>query len=347
MKSLNEDIKSGKFKNVYLLYGEEAYLKKQYKDRMTKAIIPDGDTMNYAYYEGKGINPAELVDLAETMPFFAERRLIVAENSGFFKNATPELADYIKSMPDTTCLLFIENEVDKRGKMYKAVKDRGRIVEMGRQDEKTLLYWIAGNVKKEGRQIKESTARYLVSKTGTDMENLEKELEKLFSYTLPEASLSASAGADHLEGRDKEASEKIEITVKDIDAVCTTQISNKIFDMIEAVAAKHQKKALNYYYDLLALKEPPMRILYLLARQFRILLQVKDLLDRGNDKAQIAKAAKLHPFVAGKYMQQCRTFTSAELKGIMEEAANTEELVKTGRLNDVMSVEIFIVKFSA
>ncbi|MCI9615132.1 MAG: DNA polymerase III subunit delta [Dorea sp.] len=347
MKSLNEDIRSGQFKNVYLLYGEEAYLKKQYKDRMTKAMLPDGDTMNYAYYEGKGINPSELIDLAETLPFFAERRLIVVENSNFFKNAAPELADYMKTIPETTCFLFVENEVDKRGKLYKTVKEKGRIVEMGRQDEKTLLYWIAGNVRKEGRQIKESTARYLVSKTGTDMENLEKELEKLFSYTLPEASLSASDGADHLEGRDKEASENIEITVKDIDAVCTTQISNKIFDMIEAVAAKHQKKALNYYYDLLALKEPPMRILYLLARQFRILLQVKDLLDRGNDKAQIAKAAKLHPFVAGKYMQQCRTFTSAELKGIMEEAANTEELVKTGRLNDVMSVEIFIVKFSA
>ncbi|GFI50485.1 putative protein YqeN [Lachnospiraceae bacterium] len=347
MKSLNEDIRSGQFKNVYLLYGEEAYLKKQYKDRMTKAMLPDGDTMNYAYYEGKGINPSELIDLAETLPFFAERRLIVVENSNFFKNAAPELADYMKTIPETTCFLFVENEVDKRGKLYKTVKEKGRIVEMGRQDEKTLLYWIAGNVRKEGRQIKESTARYLVSKTGTDMENLEKELEKLFSYTLPEASLSASAGADHLEGRDKEALENIEITVKDIDAVCTTQISNKIFDMIEAVAAKHQKKALNYYYDLLALKEPPMRILYLLARQFRILLQVKDLLDRGNDKAQIAKAAKLHPFVAGKYMQQCRTFTSAELKGIMEEAANTEELVKTGRLNDVMSVEIFIVKFSA
>ncbi len=325
MKSLNEDIKSGKFKNVYLLYGEEAYLKKQYKDRMTKAIILDGDTMNYAYYEGKGINPAELVDLAETMPFFAERRLIVAENSGFFKNATPELADYIKSMPDTTCLLFIENEVDKRGKMYKAVKDRGRIVEMGRQDEKTLLYWIAGNVKKEGRQIKESTARYLVSKTGTDMENLEKELEKLFSYTL---------------GKD-------EITAADIDDICTTQITNKIFDMIEAVAAKRQKQALDYYYDLLALKEPPMRILYLLSRQFKLLLEVKDLMGRGNDKAQIAKTAKLHPFVAGKYMQQCRTFSKAELRDIMEEAASTEEMVKTGRMNDVMSVEIFIVKFSA
>ena len=353
MKNLNEDIKSGRFKNVYLLYGEEAYLKKQYKDRLTKAMLPDGDTMNYAYYAGIGTNPAELIDLAETMPFFTERRLIVVENSNFFKNAAPELADYMKNIPETTCFLFVENEVDKRGKMYKAVKEKGRIVEMGRQDEKTLLYWIAGNVKKEGRQIKESTARYLVSKTGTDMENLEKELEKLFSYTLPDVNVSASDGAVILESGDgkepgnAERAEKTEITVEDIDAICTTQISNKIFDMIEAVAAKRQKEALNYYYDLLALKEPPMRILYLLARQFRLLLEVKDLLERGNDKSQIAKTAKLHPFVAGKYMKQCRTFGRAELCEIMEEAASTEEMVKTGRLNDVMSVEIFIVKFSA
>ena len=194
MKTLNEDIKTGNFKPVYLLYGEEAYLKKQYRDRITKAIFPDGDTVNYAYYEGKGINPGELIDLAETMPFFADRRLIVIENSGFFKNASPELADYIKTMPDTACFLFVENEADKRGKM-------------SRQDEKTLLYWVAGNVKKEGYKIKEQTARYLLSTTGTDMENLEKELEKLFCYCMG----------------------KEEIEVRDIEAICTTQITNKIF----------------------------------------------------------------------------------------------------------------------
>ena len=60
MKSLNEDIKSGQFKKVYLLYGEETYLKRQYRDRMTKAMIPDGDTINYAYFEGKGIRPGEI-----------------------------------------------------------------------------------------------------------------------------------------------------------------------------------------------------------------------------------------------------------------------------------------------
>lgn len=325
MKSLNEDIKTGQFKQAYLLYGEEAYLKKQYKDKLTKAMLPEGDTVNYAYYEGKGTNPAELIDLAETMPFFADRRLIVVENSGFFKNATPELADYIKNMPETACFLFVESEVDKRGKMYKSVKDKGRAVEMGRQDEKTLLYWLAGMVKKEGKQIKESTARYLVAKTGTDMENLEKEMEKLFSYTLGQT----------------------EITVQDVDEICTTQITNKIFDMVEAVATKQQKRALHYYYDLLALKEPPMRILYLLSRQFKLLMEVKDLSGRCYEKSQIAKTAGLHPFVAGKYIKQCHSFSKEELRSIMEDAANMEEMVKTGRLNDRMSVELFIVKYSS
>lgn len=324
MKNINEQIKTGQFKKVYLLWGEEAYLKRQYRDRLTKAMLPEGDTVNYARYEGKGIEPEKLIDLAETMPFFAERRLIVVENSGFFKTSSPKLADYIRTMPDTACFLFVEDEVDKRGKMYKAVKDTGCVSEMGRQDEKTLLYWIAGQIRREGKKIRESVARHLLSRVGTDMELLEKELEKLYSYTLG----------------------KEEITVEDIDAVCTAQITNKIFDMVEAVAAKRQKEALSYYYDLLALKEPPMRILYLLSRQFRLLLEVKEMMKQGYDKSQIAKTAKLHPFAAGKYMKQCRDFTKSQLKEIMEEAAGYEELVKTGRLNDRMSVELFIVKYS-
>ena len=79
MKSLNEDLKTGQFKQIYLLYGEEAYLKKLYKNRFVKAMVPEGDTMNYRYFEGKNTNPKEIIDLAETLPFFAERRLIVLE----------------------------------------------------------------------------------------------------------------------------------------------------------------------------------------------------------------------------------------------------------------------------
>lgn len=324
MKSLNEDIKTGQFKNVYLLYGDEAYLKRQYKERLTKAMVKEGDTMNYSYYEGKNISVPEVIDLAETMPFFADRRVIVIEDSGLFKSASAELAAYIKTMPETVCFLFIENEIDKRGKLYKAVKDKGRIVEMGRQNERTLLVWILGMIKADGKRIQESTARYFISKIGPDMENLSQELEKLLCYVMGQQ----------------------DITMEDVDSICTSNTENKIFEMIDAVAAKKQKTALGYYYDLLALKEPPMRILYMLARQFKILFEVKDLVKRGYSKKQIQEEKGLHPFVVSKCMDQCRAFSSKDLRKILEEAAELETSVKTGLLNDVMSVELFIVKNS-
>ena len=324
MKSLNEDLKSGQLNKVYLLYGDEAYLKKQYKEKLRSAIVSPDDTMNYAYYEGKGINVNEVIDLAETLPFFAERRLILMEDTGFFKSASEDLATYLKEMPDTTFFIFVETEIDKRGKLFKAVQSVGRAVELGRQDEATLLRWVLGSVKREGKQMSEQTARQFLAKVGTDMENIRKELEKLFCYAM-----------DHEY-----------ITMDDVEAICTTQITNQIFDMINAVAEKAQKKALDYYYDLLALKEPPMRILFLLARQFKLLLEVKVMDRHGYGRKEIAEKAGLSPFVVGKYQTQARAFSETQLRGIIEDAVETETSVKTGQLTDMLGVELFIVKYA-
>ena len=241
LKNIQEDIKSGKFKQVYLLYGEEAYLKQQYKRNLVKALNPDDDTMNFARYEGKGIDIRELISLFDTMPFFADRRTVLLEDTGFFKNKCEELADYMKNLPDYLYLVFCESEVDKRSRMYKAVKACGSIGEFKQQDEKTLMRWAAGILGKNGRKITQRDVELLLSMTGTDMGNLRMELEKLISYT---------------EGREV-------VTAADIQAVCTTQTTNKIFDMVRAVTEKNQKRALDLYYDLLTLREPPMRILFL------------------------------------------------------------------------------------
>ena len=324
MKSLNEDLKTGQFKQIYLLYGEEGYLKRQYRDRFIKAMLPEGDTMNYAHYEGKNINVREVIDLAETLPFFAQRRLIVFEDTGFFKSAGAELADYIKDMPETTYFIFVENEVDKRSKLYKAVKAKGHIVELTTQDEGTLKRWIQGIVRREKKQISDSVILYFLNKVGTDMENIQRELEKVFCYAL----------------------DRQEITREDIDAVCVTQITNHIFDMVNAVADKNQRRALDLYYDLLALKEPPMRILFLMIRQYRILFQVKGLSGQGYGKKEIASKAGLHPFAAGKYMDQAKKFRMSELRAVMEDGADIEQRVKTGLLTDNLAVELFIVKHS-
>lgn len=324
MKNLNEDLKTGQFRQVYLLYGEENYLKKQYKDRLSKAMLPDGDTMNFTYYEGKGIDVREVIDLAETVPFFADRRLLVLENTGFFKAGGADLAEYLKELPPTTYFLFVENEVDKRSKLYKAVKAKGHVTELPFQDENTLKRWILGQVKKENKQISEGTLKALLEKVGTDMEHLLRELEKLFCYTL----------------------ERDTITSEDVNEVCITQMSNHIFDMVNAVADKRQKQALDLYYELLALKEPPMKILFLMIRQYRILFQVKDLLKQGYGRKEIAAKAGLHPFVAGKYMEQARHFRTSELRAIVEDGAEMEVRVKTGKLMDTLAVEVFIVKYS-
>lgn len=321
MQQLNEDIKSKEFKQVYLLYGEEAYLRRQYREKLQAALLDGGDAMNSHYYEGKDISLGEVIDLAETMPFFASRRVIVLENTGLFKSGGEKMAEYLTEPAETTYFVFVEREVDKRSRLYKQVQQSGRAVEFAIQDEKTLKRWIAGILKKENMQITEKNAEYFLEKVGTDMENIRAELEKLICYCMG-----------------KEVVEQ-----EDIDSICTTRISNHIFDMVTAIGDKQTKKALTLYYDLLALKEPPMRILFLIARQCNTLLQVKQLKNKGFDNKKIGEKTGLPGFVAGKYVQQAAKFKEKELKKAVETCVEAEEAVKMGRMNDNMSVELLIM----
>lgn len=321
MQALNQDIKDHSFKPVYLLFGEEAFLKRSYKNRIKDAIT-GGDTMNYNYYEGKGMNVNEIISLSDTMPFFSEKRLILLEDSGFFKGGSgaEEMSEYIQNIPDTTCILFVESEVDKRSKAYKAVKKYGYAAELSHQDSAQLGKWAAGILAKNGRKITGRTMELFLSKTGEDMENISSELEKLISYTL---------------GRDV-------ITDQDVETICTTQVTNKIFDMITAIAGRDTRKAMELYEDLLTLKEPPMRILFLIARQFNQILQVKDLMGKGMDKGTMASKLKLQPFVVGKIMLQAKTFTKEQILSYVNLCVDAEEGVKTGKLQDRLAVELLI-----
>ena len=325
MKSLQEDIKNQNFKGVYLFFGEEDYLKQQYKGRMKNALCPEEDTMNFSLFQGKKTEPKAVIDLAETMPFFAERRVIFLEDTGFFKNQCQDLPEYMASLPEYLCMVFVESEVDKRSRMYKAVKKYGRAVEFVRQDSSTLMRWVLGILKREGKKITQRDMELFLERTGTDMGNIENELEKLLSYTM---------------GREV-------ITASDIKEVCTMQITNHIFDMLRAVTEKKQKKALDLYYDLLALKEPPMRILFLLARQFNLILQVKELSGEGYDQSATAKRTGLQPFVVRNYMAYARKYGTQELRDMVQECVELETKVKTGKMTDALSVELLLVKFSS
>lgn len=321
MQHINDDIKQGNFKQIYLLYGEERYLRRQYTDRLRKAMCNEDDQMNTHFYEGKDIPVGEIIDLAETLPFLAERRVIFISNSGLFKSGGEKMAEYLSAPNETTFFVFTESEVDKRSKLYKTVQSKGYVAEFAVQDENTLKRWIGGMISREGKKITENTVQLFLTKTGTDMENIQMELEKIICYCM-----------------DREV-----ITSEDVETICTTRVTNHIFDMVGAIAEGNQQKALQLYYDLLALKEPPMRILFLIARQCNMLLQTKEMKARGYDNKMIGSKIGVPPFIAGKYVTQASRFKTAQLKKAVRQCVEAEEAVKCGRMNDMMSVEILIV----
>lgn len=323
MKTLAADIKSGNYKKVYLICGEEEYLKLNYKNQFIRAVAGD-DTMNLGIYEGKNFDVNEVIDTAETFPFFAERRLIVMEDTGLFKSGGEELAEYMGKIPDSTIFLFVEQNVDKRSKMYKAVKANGYICEINRQTEKDLSLWAARIFAKDGKKITNADMSYLIANVGTDMEVLSREIEKLISYDL-----------------NKEI-----ISKEDIDAVCVKQLNVRIFDMVDAISVKNQKKTLDCYYELIAEKEPPMRILFMVARQFHLILQAKDLSARGMSKDQIAQTMGVQGFIATKSIRQSRNFSVAELKSALTESVQTEEMIKKGLMDENIGVEMLLIKYS-
>ena len=321
MQTLNQDIKEKSFKKIYLLYGDEPFLVGSYKKKLREAIT-GGDTMNFNYFEGKNPDVKEIISLADTMPFFADRRLILVDGSGFFKSAQEELAAYLPQMPDTTCLVFAESEVDKRNRLYKRVKELGYAAELNKQDTAQLMRWAAGILGRDGRKISRPVMEYFLERTGDDLENIRMELEKLVSYTM---------------GRDV-------ITKEDVDAVGTVHVTSRVFDMVAAIVAGNTKKAMDLYEDLLTLKEPPMRILFLIARQFNQLLQIKELTAAGKDKGAMASALKVPPFAVGKLTAQARAFTRDQILSWVTLCVETEEAVKTGRLSDRLAVELLIAR---
>lgn len=326
MRSIDEDIKSGNFSQLYVLYGSEEYLKKVYCNKLIKALTRDGDTMNFTTYEEEKPNAKEIIDLAETLPFLAERRVILIKNSGYFKSGCDDLVEYFKEICETTCFVFVEHKVDKGMKMYKAAQKAGRVIEMTTPGENDLMRWIASYLGRAGKKVRATTVRLIMERCGTDMSTLVGELEKLISYV----------------------GERDVIENEDVACVCTVEIGNHIFAMIDAIAEKRQKDALNLYYELLASKkEDSLGILSLIARQFNLLMQVKEISMKNSSSKFIAEKTGLKEFVASKYITRSRSFSYKTLRRAFEECVETNEAIKSGRIKDVLGVELLIVKYSA
>ena len=320
---VKEDIKSGNLARVYLIYGTESYLKTFYKNKLKEVALAGGDPMNVATFAGSGISERSIIDEADTMPFFAEHRVVMIEDSGLFKKAS-DLADYIKNIPETTVMIFTESEVDKRNRLYKAVNEVGVAEEFNALSEGDLLKWVGTLFKKSEKNITTETARFFLERVGTDMNNLVNEVEKLVCYT----------------------GERPVIEKADILSVSSEHVEGKIFEMMDAIGSKKQEEALRLYYDLLTLRQTPAGILALTIRQFNLLYVIKDMAGRHIDNKTIASTAGIAPFFVNKYISQSRNFDLATLKEAVAYGTELETDFKQGRIEDRIACELLIVRYS-
>ena len=320
MKVLNNDLKTSTFKGIYVLSGDDEFLKNSYKKRLKTAMVGD-DQMNYAYFEGKGIDVDAIIDFANTLPFFSECRCILIEESQWFKSGNDKFLNYISDKPDSTKIIFVEKEIDKRSKLYKKVKDIGYIAELNHPTDDELKNWAGNIINKAGKKITVSNMDFFITRVGNDMERIKSELDKLLSFTL-----------------DKDIIEE-----EDIIAITSISLTNRIFELVKMITNNKIKEALDIYEDLVALKEPSLKIMILITRQFNQLLQIKELMSAGFNEKDIASNLKLNPYVVKNLMRQARGFDMALLLSYVKNAIELEEAIKKGNINEKLALELLML----
>ena len=303
------------------------YNKKALKD----ALVSPDDSLNYSYFEGTSTQVGEVVDLVNTMPFMSDHRLVLCENTGWLAGESGLSEDKFKMLTDSltnigedVVFAMCEEKVDKRSKLFKFLTKNGSSEEFAKESEETLKRWVAGYLGNSGKKITAAAAEYLITEVGNDMTLLSLEMEKLIAWCL----------------------ERNEVTINDIDTVCTHQVNGKIFDMITAISEHRQKEALALYYDLLTLRESPFHIQSLLVRQYNNLLAVRDGLDKNYSYVMIADKTGIKDWLVKKMSYIAKKMPLSKIEEAIEACAKAEEDIKTGNMVDVLAIELLIISLS-
>jgi DNA polymerase-3 subunit delta len=290
---------------------------------LEKLLDENTKTFNYSEFTGK-VSFQSLSDAVSMFPAFAQRRVALVKESTIFKQGAKEMDwnAFFKSLPDYICLIFIQEEVDKRITFYKAVKNNGLIVECNHQDESALTRWVINRFSRFRKQIDEKDAAYLVTLLDPDMTFMALEIEKIALYT----------------------GNSVQITRKSIDAVASRSVKSRIFDLTDAISQHQTTQALQILNDLVEQKEPIPYIMAMVGRQMGLLLRMKKMEEKKMSQADMARVLSINPYIVGKIRKQAASFTIELLKETMRKCVEMDRASKTGRMDPRMALDLFITE---
>lgn len=312
---------------MYLLYGTEEFLiKKEINKIQNKYKIEDVNISIYNLEESKINN---IIDDASTISLFAENKMIICENAYIFTGTTnkklPEqdtklLEKYIEHENENTILIFTINKdkLDERKKIVKLLKEKKQIIEFNK------LTNITSFIKEELNDYNMSleNQKLLVDRVGNNLYELHQEIEKLKQYK----------DADKTITKD----DIINVTVKNVDV--------DIFNLIDNIISKRKDLALESYNEMLKDGEEPIKIIIMLANQFRIMYQARNLYKKGYSEKDIATLLKVHPYRIKLALNKSSKFSDDVILKYLEMLADLDINIKTGKISKEMCLELFILK---
>ena len=324
----------------YIFHGADEFTRAEtLADFKRRLGPPDTVDLNTTILDGGTLTLAKLRHACDAIPFLAEKRLVIVE--GLLSRLAPRkdrelstsqrelltaLADYLPRLPETTRLVFIEDKpLPARHSMLRLAQreERGYVKRFDPPDAKVLPRWIEKRVRKYGGEIEPQAARQLAAVVGTDLRLLDQEIAKLVTYTQ-----SPTGGQA--------------ITIADIETVVPYAQAAVVFDLVDALGRRDGRTAAQTLHRLLDAGEHPLMLLAMIVRQFRLLIQVKELKAGGGTPHDIAKALRLHPFPARKLHTQATHFTTAQLEAVYRHLLDTDVAIKTGEIEAEVALDLLV-----
>jgi DNA polymerase III subunit delta len=297
--------------------------------------------LNTTYLDGQTVTMGQIQEACGALPFLSERRLVIV--TGYLKRlwtggddgkapadkvALQALADYLPDLPETARLVFLEDDVlpGKHPILVLAEKLKegySHTFGVPTKDE-DLAEWIDKRVTHKGASIQRAAALALGVSVGHDTRVLDSEIDKLITYV----------GGDHPS-----------ITTNHVELLVPYTGEAKIWTMVDAIGLRDARTALQHLHGLLdtdPVENHPLRLLAMIVRQFRILIQVKEATAQGLAMSTIARQVGIRDFAAEKARRQAMNFSMAQLEAIYARLLTTDLAIKTGKMEEVLALDTLV-----
>ncbi|WP_400164118.1 DNA polymerase III subunit delta [Brevibacillus sp. TJ4] len=334
LRAAIQDIRNKQFAPIYVLYGPESYLAEEFVALARREMIdPAFADLNTSVYDCTQTPLTDILQDAETLPFMGEHRLVIARDAYFLTGSKPvtkiesnpdALLHYAENPPAYTSLILITEaeKLDERKKLVKTLQQKAKMLSFPLLKDAELFAWIERRIGVYKAAIERPQAVKLAERVGGELRLLDKELEKLALFV----------------GEGGKVSDEV------IEKLATRTLEQDVFALIEQVAMGKLDKALRMMYDCLKTGEEPLKLLALMARQFRMLLHIRQWAPRGYSQQQLAGMLKIHPYAVKKGTEQARHFSEDSLKRLLGILAEEDFRIKSGQVDKQLALELFITR---